>query len=219
MKNHSLLINLIIFFLVLFFFVIPPAFFPSKAVETISFPITNLVLFLFSIFLFYFTSRKEKDFKNPKKNKGRLFKLILNAALCFASLFALGMIFNFLSFQFSQKKAGICLPETKKEFFYITLSFLFSAFYEEILYRLYIPEQIKTFFHGTKKYITVFLISEIPSLLFFALAHKYNGIFAVLNAGFAYIILRFFYKKTDNIFVNVASHFFYNLMMLFLSLI
>ncbi|MCI7564820.1 MAG: CPBP family intramembrane metalloprotease, partial [Spirochaetia bacterium] len=98
-------------------------------------------------------------------------------------------------------------------------SFLFSAFYEEILYRLYIPEQIKSFVCKIKSNFTVFVISEIPVLFLFALAHKYNGIFAVFNAGFAYIILRFFYKKTDNIFVNVASHFFYNLTMLFLSLI
>lgn len=214
MKNHSLLINLIVFFLVLFFFIIPPALFPSHPVETISFPGTNLVLFLFSIFLFYFTQKKDL-----KKNKNRFFKLIVNSVLCFLSLFALGMIFNFIAFHFSQKTNAIFLPETKKEVFYIALSFLFSAFYEEILYRLYIPEQIKSFVCKIKSNFTVFVISEIPVLFLFALAHKYNGIFAVFNAGFAYIILRFFYKKTDNIFVNVASHFFYNLTMLFLSLI
>ena len=67
MKNHSLLINLIVFFLVLFFFIIPPAFFPPRPVETISFPGTNLVLFLFSIFLFYFTQKKDLTLQDAKK--------------------------------------------------------------------------------------------------------------------------------------------------------
>ena len=145
MKNHSLLINLIIFFLVLFFFVIPPAFFPSKAVETISFPIINLVLFLFSIFLFCFTSRKEKDFKTPKKNKGRFYKLILNAGLCFASLFALGMIFNF-----HKKKQESVFQKQKKNFFTLHYPFYFLHFTRKFYTDFTFQNKLKLFFMEQK---------------------------------------------------------------------
>ena len=57
---------------------------------------------------------------------------------------------------------------------------------------------------------------EITGLIFFALAHLYLGIAAVVNAAFAHVVLRLLYKKTNFIWNCVIIHFIYNIISLIL---
>lgn len=96
-------------------------------------------------------------------------------------------------------------PPPPKGIFYILVfisKIVFSSAYEEILYRIYLPYRIKSFYGKTpqtfKSYITA---SEGLPIIFFALAHRYLGLFNVLYAMAAGIIFRILYvliqKKSD----------------------
>ncbi|UTC77714.1 CPBP family intramembrane metalloprotease [Treponema sp. OMZ 799] len=88
-------------------------------------------------------------------------------------------------------------PPQPEGVFYILLfisKIVFFAAYEEILYRIYLPYRIKSFYgknpQAFKSYITA---SEILPIIFFALAHRYLGLFNVLYAMAAGIIFRILY--------------------------
>ncbi|MCF0126639.1 MAG: CPBP family intramembrane metalloprotease [Clostridia bacterium] len=55
---------------------------------------------------------------------------------------------------------------------------------------------------------------EIISLILFALGHIYLGLLAVINAAFAYFILRLCYKKTGSLIPGITAHFIYNILQL-----
>ena len=79
--------------------------------------------------------------------------------------------------------------------------------------------QLKRFFKNTQNKITQIYIPEIITIILFALGHKYLGIFAVINACIACVILRICYIKTKNIFAGTIAHFMYNFVSLLLFLI
>ncbi|MDD7268383.1 MAG: CPBP family intramembrane metalloprotease [Treponema sp.] len=99
------------------------------------------------------------------------------------------------------------------------INFGFSAIYEEVLYRAYLPEALILLFRinvkeNTKfKYISLFFAEAIGALLF-AFAHIYAGWLSVLNAILAHLILRLIYRKTGNIYINITAHWLYNLLIL-----
>lgn len=106
------------------------------------------------------------------------------------------------------------LPPRPEGFFYILVfisKIVFFAAYEEILYRLYLPYRIKSFYGqaiNSLKYY--FWISEIFPIIFFALAHRYLGMFNVLYAAVAGIIFRALYifiqkKSADKYSTTNAS--------------
>ena len=116
----------------------------------------------------------------------------------------------------------LILRKNKAQFralFYCILKFCLAAFYEEVMYRLYLPEQLKRFLKNTQNKITQIYIPEIITIILFALGHKYLGIFAVINACIACVILRICYLKTKNIFAGTIAHFMYNFTSLLLFLI
>ncbi|MBQ7613112.1 MAG: CPBP family intramembrane metalloprotease [Spirochaetaceae bacterium] len=68
---------------------------------------------------------------------------------------------------------------------------IIMAIYEELLYRIYLPEAAKqTFVPMSKKH---FISLECAIVLLFALAHRWQGGFAVLYAFFAGAFFRFVY--------------------------
>ncbi|NLM01220.1 MAG: CPBP family intramembrane metalloprotease [Treponema sp.] len=96
-----------------------------------------------------------------------------------------------------------------------------KATYEEILYRFYIVNRLKymiSYVQNIKlsKFLNIF--AEIIAICLFALAHKYLGIFAILNAFFAAIYLRILIWKTnDNLLWNIVVHSLYNIIVIFLT--
>ena len=98
---------------------------------------------------------------------------------------------------------------------------LVYAFYEEAMYRYFLPTSIGKNLsiisksENSQKWI--FTLSEIIALLLFSFGHLYMGIFAVLNGFFAGIALRFLVWKSKSVFPSTIIHFIYNLV-LYLSM-
>ena len=98
-----------------------------------------------------------------------------------------------------------------------------GAFYEECLYRAFLPEiplrimalAKKEVFVKHEKALTA--IVEGSCALLFAFSHRYMGIPAVINALLCGIVLRICYKKTGSIFCGTAAHGCYNLTLLAFS--
>ena len=101
-----------------------------------------------------------------------------------------------------------------------------AAFYEEVLYRVYLPGALKRLFckrpscadgtvpHFTKKAFAC----EACAVVLFALAHRYLGWLSVANAAVAGALLRRCYRKTDRLWTNLAAHVAYNAVMLGIAL-
>lgn len=90
-------------------------------------------------------------------------------------------------------------PQSWFEISILVLRTLLFAAYEEVLYRLYLPFRIKSFY-GTnpEKFRTYFTASEVFPVIFFAAAHRYLGLFNVLYAltvGIIFRVLYFTLKK------------------------
>ena len=91
------------------------------------------------------------------------------------------------------------------------LKIVFFAAYEEILYRIYLPYRIKSFYgENPESFKSAFAVSEILPVIFFALAHRYLGPFNVLYAAAAGIIFRVLYvliqkKASTKCSITIAS--------------
>ncbi len=98
-----------------------------------------------------------------------------------------------------------------------------GAFYEECLYRAFLPEipilllaaAKGDFFLRHEKALSA--IVEGSCALLFAFSHRYLGTAAVINALLCGIVLRRCYKITGNILCGTAAHFCYNLILLLFS--
>lgn len=88
---------------------------------------------------------------------------------------------------------------------------VFFAAYEEILYRIYLPYRIKSFYgENPESFKSAFAAYEILPVIFFALAHRYLGPFNVLYAAAAGIIFRVLYvliqkKASTKCSITIAS--------------
>ncbi len=126
-----------------------------------------------------------------------LIEFILISSICI-----IPPIFSDQVFSLPPKPVGVY------ESFYFTTHVLTAAFYEEVLYRLYLPnrlyilisafiqnlftEQNNDFRQSKTK---VFLGIEAAAICLFAAAHLYLGFFSVLFAGCFGIITRYSYLK------------------------
>lgn len=109
--------------------------------------------------------------------------------------------------------SAAALPHGAREAAFAVLSFALSAFYEEALYRLYLPGAMARLLPAGKFFQA---LSEILPALLFALAHKYSGAFSIANAAIAAAALRACAKKTVALSPCVAAHFAYNCLALLL---
>ncbi|MCR4742055.1 MAG: CPBP family intramembrane metalloprotease [Treponema sp.] len=100
-------------------------------------------------------------------------------------------------------------------FFNCLLSFIFGAIYEELLYRFYLNDAVNLLFNKKDKK-SIKIITEILVSLIFAFSHLYLGIFSVLNAALAHIVLRKTYLKCKNVYAGILAHLAYNLLTLIL---
>lgn len=115
-------------------------------------------------------------------------------------------------------------PEPGYAFLFQPLKIFFAAAFEEVMYRAYLPHQIK-YFLGTltdKCSFSFILIEGIPVLLF-ALAHKYLGLKNVIFAFAAGAVLRFLFiavKRKTNTLISLITvcllHGVYNLSVYFI---
>ena len=210
MKHKSVIYEIIVFSLIFIFLIVPP-FFTSQVSPDFSlfswdFPLKQAGLFVFAVAL-YILSR------NLNTKKGFFFP----SMLALSALFLCALIIKIITkSQFVEYKTN--LPASTVQWIFCVLTFLFSAVYEEIIYRFYFSDALKRLLEYSpatgKKWI--FWFCEIAGLLFFAFAHFYLGISAVINAAFAHVVLRLLYKKTNFIWNCVIIHFIYNIISLIL---
>lgn len=142
-------------------------------------------------------------------------KKLIYSLLTFICLFLLYFLINFIAFLTFKTKietSSILKPQNFSQWVFCILNFFTAAFFEEIIYRLYLPDGFTKLFEKNSKLIII--LSEIIALVFFALGHLYLGIFSVINAGGAYLLLRALYKKTNSIFYSIIIHFLYNLIII-----
>lgn len=119
----------------------------------------------------------------------------------------------------------VIMPTSVVGWIFCAATLLFSAFYEEALYRVFLPEVtlvllseciIQNPRHFYKKQRFCVLTAESISAAIFALSHRYLGVLAVINAAAGYVILRTCLKKTQSIAPGCAAHFIYNILNLLL---
>ena len=226
-KNTSFLSDLFIFLVILFFFLIPPFFAPQISENNSPFlawhfPSRQLIYALFAFSLYFFYRNRVLSYEKRTINKIFRFPLIFT----FSILFFIQLIFKFISISdnyFSQNQnsmdfqTNILLPDTFFTWFFCILNFLFSAFFEEVIYRFYLPMSLHSFFsQKSQENKTVFVIIEIVCCLLFAFSHLYLGFLSVLNAFFAHLVLRTSFLISKNIYCNTAAHFLYNVISLIL---
>lgn len=222
MKKYILYLG---FFLICVFLVIPP--FMAKpedtAVLTFSFKPFTLVILAVSLILYYFYEFKEKRTENVTALKillsfGKLFLyfglLIVIQTLC--------SVLGWISGANVQTSVSIELKFLPVLMAVILLGI--TAFYEEVLYRLYLPavmimfsdkaydilvknknEKIEKTFKTASR-----ICIEIISVLVFAFSHFYLGWISVLNAFLCGIILRLCYLKNKTVLIGSVSHWLYN---------
>ncbi|MCR5612809.1 CPBP family intramembrane glutamic endopeptidase [Treponema sp.] len=214
MKKRFLYLELL---LLCTLFIIPPIFTKSIKINenTFSFSWFIIAAVLVAFVLFFQFEYENLPLKNASKIQyfvfaGKVFfyfgfLIIFHIIFVILSLFLPADIISKLGPQ-----TDINLKFSAPKIILILFTFLCSAFYEEVMYRLYLPEIIKKFC-GTKAQnkIISYLI-EFICITIFALAHRYLGILAVVNAFIGGIILRLEYLKTKTVLCGTVSHFLYN---------
>lgn len=222
MKLHSFLYEILIFSLIFAFCVLPPCFIlPSEDAFFFSepiFPWKALCLFVFTVIFYLLILQKRIQ---PS------YYTLLSFAFCFSLLFFNSLIMKAVSIlvhnNSTEAKPGIVKPQNAVQWLFIILNFFFASAYEEVIYRAYFPNaliSLLTRIHKVQENkvirIIVVILAEIIALLAFSFAHFYLGVLSVINAAFAHIILRLFYRRRHDIIAVWAAHFFYNIISLIL---
>lgn len=87
-----------------------------------------------------------------------------------------------------------------------------AAFYEEVLYRMYLPEELKSLLSSGGKIPA--MVPECAGVLLFAAAHSYQGALGVANALVCGAALRRTIAATRSIWFALVPHAAYNMMAL-----
>lgn len=223
MKTHSFLIKIIIFSSVLGLFVVPPLFVKFPHDFSWNFPYIG-ILYASAAGVLYFAEKTKKSqykFINFIKDSANMW-IALGEICITAAIIELGAVF----LKYKNPVQGSIFPNTPISFLFCMMSFACSAFYEEVIFRSFLPESSKKIVssiinfckNGESDKLPLFFscILEIAVCLTFAFSHRYLGIPAILNAAFAHIFFRICYIKTSSIWTNTTAHFIYNILTLFL---
>ena len=216
MKIHLFLQIIVAFILIL----LPITSNHEKSFEIQPFDIYSLIIiFIFTAVIYFLykkicTAADDNAKEKTNDNKKYLYTILLSAAL-----FANAFFWSFIA-----EKAGnssvIVNGLNKINFFtYFNLFFgiILFASYEEFLYRFYAPKLCELVVLSVKNKIgnrlsnIILQICELVIICLFALGHLYGGIFSVLNAFCAGIMLRLFAKKISAPIYVISAHSLFNL--------
>jgi len=216
---HKNTAKISVFFILTLFPVLLPLFTVSSASPFVKwdFPLQGLVLAVFALVIILANLelyvRDDEETENPgvlKKILFGLFAFILLTVTAFI-LQKIGTLF------FKNNNIQVLKPEGKKAWIFCLLNFLFSSFYEETVYRFFIPEALIYFTRNCKDRRMAEIDCELLGMILFALGHIYLGVLSVINAALAYVILRLCFKKTRSLVPGTAAHFAYNILQLIVS--
>lgn len=214
MKKSLFTIEFILVFIIL---VLPPIVFPAANTNELKIQLSLNSIYLLAASLYLYFSNRELLSKIKISNQTNIFVLHSQFLISFSLLIAFSLFFQILFSKFlnnaeSSVSVKPVLPANFIQYASFFAQIIISAFYEEILYRFYIPQKLRIFIK--EKY---FVFAEIFSVLIFAFSHKYQGIAGISNAFFSGLILRFLFVKSGNIFVSALCHIFYNIFIFFIS--
>ncbi len=206
MKKSSCAIE---FSLILVILILPAIIFQKSPDEktliklTLTLPL--IFMFLFSAGL-YFQLQKEKEVYGDFKAAPSFSKLSWGT-VTLGLLFLTSSLMQILACVFKlDSSQGFSKPDSLLAWILTFTAIAFSAFYEESVYRFYLPRVLNFLFFKKHR-----IASEIIASLLFSLAHLYLGLPAFINAILASAILRLCALKTNSILPGFISHGLYNL--------
>lgn len=214
---HKFRAKIPFFFILVLFPVLLPVFTFSNSSPFVSWSFPFQALFL-ACFAFILVIANPELNENHKSEKIGFIRKLIFAVCAFIVLNVTAFIMQKIGSLFSQtQNIEIIMPAGYREWTFCLLNFLFSAFYEEAVYRFFIPEALLYFTRNCKDKRMVEIDCEIFGMILFALGHIYLGILSVINAAIAYLVLRFCFRKTKSLIPGTAAHFFYNVLQFVVS--
>ncbi|MGN0728280.1 CPBP family intramembrane glutamic endopeptidase [Treponema sp.] len=198
------------FLIVLAFLVVPPLFAEEGASlgNGISLSVIS-ELVAASLLQIQHLSMKRSCKPTPKEHFCFVVRSLKWGALTLGHMMLVFSAVQLISFamRLSPSHSGVVLfhPEKISSWIFVAVTLAAGAFFEEVLYRQYLPETLATLL-GERK-----IPAEILSVLLFALAHRYLGWISVLNAVLCGAFLRLCRVKTGAVVSSAAAHFLYNL--------
>lgn len=200
-------------------FVFPPIFVQKSPDLQVDFSRLNyfsaLSLLLGLFLLLQKRAREEEAGEKPPRSKF-LKALSFSSVflLCFGSLLLCGILFWFLKKFFEPETAVVLLPKNLGGWASCAFLLLSGVVFEESLYRWYLPAAFsaaaRDFLRAKNSAKPAACFSEAVAVVLFALAHRWQGLFAVLNALFAAVILRLSAKKAKSLVPGILAHLLYN---------
>ena len=223
MKLHSFFIETAIFSVVLIFFVLPPLFFTGAHDFSWRFPYTQMLYAFFAAGLLHHKGKllvrsyTKMQFVRDSADIWTAF-----GALCVTSALMQLIVF----FAGDSPVRPQIFPETPAAFVFCLIGFACSAFFEEAIFRVFLPDGAKNIAACARSFTKGGTALPVPAplsaaieivvALCFALSHRYLGIPGALNALAAHFFLRRCYVKTSALWTNTTAHFLYNVLQLVL---
>lgn len=192
---------------VLLFFVLPPLFAPRPPQVTVMhFPWTTFVLALLALALWLQIRGQDGCGNRQAPAQGflpRQGQCLMTFGILMASAGLLEAAGQFLAHR--ENVPRFLPPQTISGWANIAAGIPCAAFYEEVLYRAYLPAALR-------RCVPVVPppVREAAAVLAFALAHRYLGWLSVMHAAVAGIALRRCLCQTGRLWTTVAVHTAYN---------
>lgn len=207
-------LNCLLLLCTLAFFVLPPIFVSRQETDFLfawNFPYAQIIRVFYAALLLYFAPKNQHGSSQQTTFliKKRLLSIVIVFILLFVCAFAINLVGNAMHIEAMQT---VTLPSNLYEYLWCFITYYAAAFYEEAVYRYYLPKCFTQFFSNRAGII----FCEILCVLLFTFAHRYLGLLSLINACLAGIVLRVCCKKNNSIVPCFVAHGTYNLVMLFL---
>lgn len=207
MKKRAYAIEFLLIFLIL---ILPPLIFNRQSVTSF-YPVyhwSQFILFACAVFLSVHVS-SEPPVSASDRHPQFLYPAVF--LISFGSLCVISALVQLLSSLCGwDPKMTVLKPHGFLLWVNCIAGTIGAAFYEEVLFRQFLPDRLERLFEGRWKWIRFVWESEL--IVIFALSHHPAGCASVLNAFFAAIVLRLAFLKCRSIAVISASHGLYNLL-------
>lgn len=226
---------------VLIFIILPPLFTSGSSSENISIAGNGttspvIIIQFMTAFLLDLQFRKFIRTGNDNIKNFKSLQYFRIFSLTFLLLFSIQLTINFIGLfaepLFTRANLNFSLgsidehnfisgPSNFLSWILVTVNFLFSAYFEECIYRQFFPETTLIFLRkymeekelDGKKTKRLSYATEFLCILIFALSHLYLGMMPALNAFLCGYVLRICYKKTGSVYTGFLAHFLYNLIL------
>ena len=195
------------------FLAVPPVFVShgTGLSQAGTFNASVLYQLLISVILFF----QFLKLKPAEKSKAKIFRFLFHGTITLGILMIIFALMQSIELLFSNEemKSQNFMPDVDGplSILFLTLAVVCGAFYEEVLYRQFLPEFIALIAGEKINRKLVFYGTEFLALLLFAFAHRYQGWISVVNSFLCGTVLRLCYKKTSSVLPGAAAHAVYNL--------